>query len=165
MLVDPPGIGRLAGVLDHAADVRRRPLRQRDRLVGDPLAGEAAPGLLSDGDDDVGAPAREVVVEEVAGDVGAGGDLIEREVRQAALGDHRHRCGDELPAAGGAGESPRTPFGRRGLGCFGRWRHRPAMVAGIAALFTKIQLDIPSIAAVGWLLRPSRPASRPVALD
>ena len=85
-------------MLDGAVGVRREPLAQGPPGIDDEIAGQLVAGALQRGEEDVEAPAREVVVEQVAGDPGALGDVVEREARVALLGRDGERGPRELRA-------------------------------------------------------------------
>ena len=74
--------------------------RWRQRLVGidDEVAGQLVAGALQRGEEHVQAPAREVVVEQVARHPGALGDVVERQPGVALLGRDGERRPRELGA-------------------------------------------------------------------
>ena len=113
------GLGRRAGVTPHgqaslaraACSMARSVLAASRSASGggidDEIAGQLVAGALQGGQEEVEAPAREVVVEQVAGDSGALADIVEREARVALLGRDREGRLRELRAALLRREPPR----------------------------------------------------------
>ena len=100
-----PGVARASGVLDRALGVGGEPLGQRLARIDDEVAGQLVAGALQRGEEHVQAPAREVVVEQVARHPGALGDVVERQPGVALLG----RDGEGRPHELGAPLRGRQP--------------------------------------------------------
>src|SRR5437588_350663 len=66
---------------------------------------------FGDREQDVGAAAGEVVIQQVAGHVGSARELVERERPESLLGDERHRDIDQLLAACPARKPPGRAVG------------------------------------------------------